>query len=404
MVGIKVFWILSSKGGAGKTLFTMCLHRAFYNTKLFDPRSTILIDLNTQNKDLFNILKKVASGEPETLNIDVQGRTIGVFSLRLKGEKMRILSPIMSPDLATRIILPIKVSAILGSDVAIVDTNLNLHTFHTLDKKRLEGIRRELEIIWSDMEEIDPIFFFIWTTGSITRYLSVSKGMDIFEIEAIFESIKKLAWVFGRQSDIFSMRNIIVTINSTLWIYNTITMLRIILGSLQEKLLKSLHMRENIALYSFTRISKDIILRASKLTAEMLAAVSGRKPLFRYLEPMYMLSLYHILFGGSMEILEKIVKEVKIPEGLRLFVEKLRDEKSVDRVPVNLYVVPPSPDVHNVMPFIFSGQLLGENDIRTILGDEDADELPYRLVADQAIYLARYLDYFFVLRERAGTA
>ena len=398
---LRVFWVLASKGGAGKTFFSMCLHRALYGVRTIDPRDVLILDLNTQNKDLLSILRKASRSDLETISIDVLGKNIELTLFKLREPNLYVASPNDPIGLASYVVLPIKLATILNNSTVIVDTNINLHSFHSLNIKSIRAAGEEISGVMQQYESIDPIFFFIWTTGSITRYIARSMHGELFEIERMFMSINRLSSIFGMQPEVFSMRNIVVTINSTLWIYNTITMLKIILKNLQDKILNSIIMRENTALYSFTRISRDVILKSSRIMAEILVGVSGRKPMFRYLEPMYMLTLYYILFGDYSTIRELLKKKLSIPEEINILFEKLGEEEPVDRIPLNLYVIPPPTDIHNIIPFIYSSHLLGVEDMENMLSDDDADGLPYSLVAGQARYVARYLENYLKWKEIA---
>ncbi len=403
MKPLNVFWFFASKGGAGKTLMSMCLHRAFFEIKYVDPAEMLLLDLNTQNKDMFNILRKSTTNEIESMETSVFGRNISMSIVRLSSNNLYLATPNSMIDVASYVLLPIKLAVALDVSGVIVDTNLNLSAFNTISVTSLKGIRSEISEMTSVGIDVRPLLFYIWATGSITRFAILHEQGLTYELEMLFDGISKLGSIFNIQPQVFSMKNLIVVVNSTLWIYNTIIILKTILKNFQDSLLETLRRRENMALFSFSRMAKDVILHASRITAEFLSSISGKKPRFKYMEPLYILSLYHLLFGNSENVLVDISKKVKIPDELKLLVEKLKMEKTLETVPANLYVVPPPDDVHNILPFIFSTHLLGPNDIRDILADDDALGLPYRLISDQAKSLAMYLEGYIKSREIAGT-
>ena len=400
---IPIFWFLASKGGAGKTFLSLCLHRSLFDSRIYNPTETLLLDLNTQNKDMFNILRKVAVNKIEIINISTERREVPISIVKLREPNLYLATPNTALEITEYILLPIKLASILEISNIIVDTNLNLSSFYILGRKQLEHLNQEIESAKNNGIDPIPIMLYIWTTGSITRHMVPHYEQTTFELEAIMGGIAKISRVFDIQPQIFSMKNLIVVINSTLWIYNTIMILKTVLKNLQKELINTIRKRENIALYSFTRIARDVVLRASQITAQLLSSISGKKPRFKYMEPLYIISLYYLLFGETEKIVGEIEKNVKVPEEIALLVEKLKTEEKLKIIPTNLYVVPPPADIYNMLPFIFSSHLLGPDDFKNILADEDAAGLPYKLIQEQAKYFAEYLIGYFKVRRSAGT-
>ena len=169
---MRIFWFLASKGGAGKTLLSMCLHRALYYITSIDPRNTLIMDLNTQNKDLFNVLRKSDPVSSKVLTVELFNRRLDVTVMKLREPNLYLATPHAPIDLSTYVVLPAKLAAILNCETTIVDTNLSLYTFHSLKSRNIEDARRELFGLAENFGVVDPIVFFIWTTGSITRHIA----------------------------------------------------------------------------------------------------------------------------------------------------------------------------------------------------------------------------------------
>lgn len=398
----RIFWILASKGGAGKTLLSMYLHRSFFYTKSFSAKDTLILDLNTQNRDLYNILRKTSRTTSELMPVDTPFGKIMLSIFKLREPNLYVGTPREIISLPQYFTIPLQILRSIEFSSIIVDTNLNLSSVSNLSSSIIKKIKTFLAD-QDAYDEIDPLIFFIWTTGSITRQTFQSKNKAFYEMESIFTGIENIATIFNMQADIFSMKNLIVAINTTLWIYNTITILKTILADIQRLYVDEMRRGERLALFSFSRLTKDIILRASKISAEIISAVSGTSPKFRFIEPFFMMTLHHILFDASDVLLKKIATKVSLPEEFKILLEKVKEEQQLDLLPSNLFIVPPAVDIYNTLALIFSTHLLSPEDIDNILKDPDADNLPYRLISQQARYLAFFLDTYIKIRNKAGT-
>jgi len=360
------------------------------------------LDLNTQNRDLYNILRKSSKTSSEIIPIDTPFGKVMMSIFKLREPNLYVGTPKETILLPQYFVIPLQMLKIIDSSNIIIDTNLNLASVSGLDSNGIKKIKSFFagEDIYN---KIYPLIFFIWTTGSITRQSFQSKEKAFYEMQSIFKGIENLATIFNMQKDIFSMKNLIVALNTTLWIYNTITILKTILADIQRLYINELKRGERLALFSFSRIAMDVILRASRVSAEVMSAISGKIPQFRFVEPFFMMTLHHILFDETDTLLEKISKKVSLPEEFKILVEKIKNEQQVEFLPSNLFIVPPAMDIYNTLALIFSTHLLSPEDITNILGDPDADNLPYRLISPQAQYLAFFLDTYIRTRDKAGT-
>jgi len=388
----RVFWVTASKGGTGKTLLSMAIHKAIYNKRLGNPRKTLLLDLNPQNMDLFNIISKIPYKHQEVISLgEKTKRKLSLIGIDSEGPYAAMpLEPIGLSDIVE---LPLYLIQSLDLETVIVDTNINLSSFSSLEPKAISQAKSVLE---SMEKSVDPLVFFIWSTGSITRYVLATESKTTYEVQLLMEGIRRLALVFGLSNEAFSQRHLVVTINTTLWLYNTITALRAILSDINRRLQSALE-RSAVAFYSFSRLTKDIIIRTSRIVAETLSAVSGLRPKFRLIEMFYLLALDHVLFG----VTEDIIKKISMPtlaDELNILAEKLREKQKIETPPANLFVVPPSKDIYNTQALVYSVHLLSREDVQRMLSDPNADGLPYRTIGDIAESLGNYLRAYIEIR------
>ncbi len=389
----KIFWVTASKGGSGKTLLTMVIHKAMYSKRIGNPRKTLLLDLNPQNMDLFNIISKSPYESQEVISVGNRVK-LNLSLIKVREEGPYVATPTGPIGLSEIVELPVYLVQSLDLENVVVDTNINLSSLANLEPKTVSYIKSFLE---NAEIAIDPIVFFIWSTGSITRYVIGTESKTMYEVQLLMEGIKRLALAFGSSYEEFSQRNIIVTVNTTLWLYNTITVLRTILSDINRRIQRALERSES-AFYTFSRLTKDIVIRASRIVAEAISAVSGLRPKFRLIEVFYLLVLDYILFGK----IEDVMRKISIPtiaDELKVLVDKLSTEEKVEVPPANLFVVPPSKDVYNTQALIYSVHLLGREDIKRILSDPNADDLPYKTIEDLADSLGNFLRAYMEIRK-----
>lgn len=379
----KIFWVTASKGGTGKTFLSMCLHASLYSSRIINPRKTLLLDLNAQNKDLFNIISRGLDGKPMLLELG-NNRRIRVSVVY--GDYGPVVATVRDPlDLPSYILIPALLAEHFELDGVIVDTNLNLSSLSTLNDRDIALVRN-----YVSNSDIYPTVFFIWAIGSITRYVMRSKKGDIFEVESILSALKNLGTIFEVSEEHFSQNNLVITINTNLWLYNTITILRFLLSELDKKILEKLISRDDVGLYTFSRLTKDIVLKAIRIVADAIVASSGTKPKFRYIEIFFIIALYHLLFGNSQKLLSKLGK-TRVEDEIKALLELLKDENKVSPLPANLFVIPPSEDIYNTQALIHSAHLLSKEDIEALLSDPNRDNLPYRTIRKTSDILGKYL-------------
>ena len=189
---MRVFWITASKGGSGKTLLSMITHRALFEHHLSRFDRTLLLDLNYQNRDLFNIVKKSIDSDLQSVYISdgFERRRIALTTID-NGPTIGVVEGFI--PIKSYVSLPILLGYETNAESVIVDTNLNLSSLSTLTNADTSKARR---LILDHGNDIDPIVLFIWTSGSIMRY-GIHDGQLSFEVEATMNGLTKLAGVFG---------------------------------------------------------------------------------------------------------------------------------------------------------------------------------------------------------------
>lgn len=348
--------VTSTKGGSGKSLLSLTLHRALFNVSQKRARNTLVMDLSQDNEDVACLLSKFVQQQGDEVGRPQQ-RKYKVDNLPA-GCKLATAQEYTSP--LQLLIETAQLGEALQAEEVIVDTTYD--TFLPLFEHRQgQQLRQQLSKIIGD--DIEFRIWHIWRPGTVLRVYDVD-GEKKWEAE---ETIRAVNFLRHKLPNI----QVVNVVNPQVWAYGT--------RKYQRKIIKILEQhRNNTVIQPFEHVVKQFIYRPSVYMSKMFSAMQGINSDFHLTE---------ILFLASV-----LIHVVGTKQAKQLFnnppsqVKELYNYETVEphTMPANLAVYPPPKGrIGDLSMFMFSSHLLRPYILQQVLGDDEALGLPYKLLRRQ---------------------